>query len=236
MGSVEEFAKKYVKFLFAGTRCFEMDDVYENEEEAFVDVIEIFETDLDLIVEFLESEIEVDSEAVELLDMLMDLIKKENDMKTERTIEMKPVEVTVYIADDGKKFNNIDECLKYEKDKYQLAQKLERLKKMKYFTETELGFDNLPVTEKTLNEDIWYATWIVIKSEEDISFIEESFKDISYISDLKIGEIVCLETEYTDDCIFDGCCYTYPLETMVTEIKNYLLKFGSDGKRILESI
>jgi hypothetical protein len=142
-------------------------------------------------------------------------------MKIERRTELRPVEITIYIADDGKKFKSLEECLRYEKECY----KIQRLKEMKYFKETELGFDSLPVTEKTLDEDIWYATWIYLKTQEDVDFIINNFKEIYGTSDLVVGEIVCLETEGIDSYIFDDTCYVYPLKFMTNQIREYLAVF-----------
>lgn len=75
-----EFIKKYVEYLYDGTRCFEMDDVYENENECFEALMEQYNSDPEDICYGLEYETQFDPDAAVLLEMFNSIEKEEKTM------------------------------------------------------------------------------------------------------------------------------------------------------------
>lgn len=137
----------------------------------------------------------------------------------------------VYVADDGTQFVTEAECKAYEEktakakaereeEERTLAEKKKRLKEMS----TEM--DIVPLTEHTLDPELWYFRWFKVNNEDDYEFID-SIVEYGTKKPDQYPAYICLESE--DDPLETAYAeYSDTLENSITEAKWFFKQFGYD--------
>ena len=120
-------------------------------------------------------------------------------------------EVTTYIADDGKEFSSKSDCEMYERDcAYKLLSK-------KHYNDYPKAQGWPPYTSFYCTDDYLFL-WMRIADENDIELIKKCTVEI--YSEIKIGDIVCIETGY------DGERWCYSAESTFIDMSSFLRNFG----------
>lgn len=109
-------------------------------------------------------------------------------MTTEIVKEIVETEITYYIAEDGKRFKAIGDCIKYERNltytKLSLIESAPALDGYMPFGCSDLDSDN---------SYYWYRP----KSHEEIKLLEDYYG--AEIDDICVGEWICIEVGYDVD-------------------------------------
>lgn len=135
---------------------------------------------------------------------------------------MKTMAKTVYFyeADDGKQFDNEEECIAYEKEQ----KEKERDKKEERLRNLGVNLDMIPLTEHTLDPDSWYFRWVKLNNKEDFEFVNSLVAN-GIMEPEQYPRYICLESESDP---FDYLCaeYAETLEASIREAKWFFKQFG----------
>ena len=137
-------------------------------------------------------------------------------MTTRTTKKTITVDSTVYVACDGKEFDNLKLCVAHEED----LKRAEQRAKLKDIETTPNYF--LPLDGCEYNEDHTY-TWYRPKSIEEIELLVAYYElESNELTEEDIGEWVCIEENDFDDV------YIAYIKDCIEHITHFLREFGYD--------
>lgn len=135
-------------------------------------------------------------------------------MRTE--IRTKTVNVTIYIADDGTEFKDVNSCREYEKNiKEDKRKRIEhkRIKKL----------DNWYPYMEYANPDYKEYIWYNIETEDELKMLNEAYYFVSDC-DAVLPEIICVEApDYRD---YDDDYYWSILSGMISDLNRFFDNVG----------
>lgn len=144
------------------------------------------------------------------------------------------LEIKVYEAVDGTKFNTKEACMEYEtelsrKNKEDDERIAEVKKDAEKLREMVLPDDFIPLNEHYLDPDNWYFTWFKVNNDEELMLIDKYVSDTVF--DLKYPTYVCVESEsefFSDDGDINGGGYIITLNSNIAEAKWFFKQFGME--------
>jgi len=138
-------------------------------------------------------------------------------MTTKTTKKTITIDSTVYIACDGKEFDNPRLCIAHEED----LKRAEQREKLKDIETTPNDF--LPLDGCEYNEDYSY-TWYRPKSIEEIELLVAYYGfESNELTAENIGEWVCIE-----ESDYHGDVYIAYINDCIEHITHFLREFGYD--------
>lgn len=150
-------------------------------------------------------------------------MKTESRRKIVKTqvVQEEEMDVFIYIAEDGKEFEDKEECEKYEK---KLA--LDKAKKAIEKLELSTVRSTMPLSDDGYPSECNYFHWYKVNSDTDVELLNKVYRD-EIEEPSFYPEIICVETtEGPSDTIFD--VYTYYLTNIKNDTINFWKKFGFD--------
>lgn len=126
----------------------------------------------------------------------------------------------VYIAEDGKEFDDIRLCKKYEEE----IEREKRLNKLSKFIVSELS-EQIPINADASFSEYCYYTWFKVNNEKELAELEHILDDGFDVPE-QFPMYICYETENEFEGLASDWCYT--IEESMDVTKAYFKKFGID--------
>lgn len=126
----------------------------------------------------------------------------------------------VYIAEDGKEFDNIRLCKKYEEE----IEREKRLDKLSKFIVSELS-EQIPINADASFSEFYYYTWLKANNKEEKEELENLLED-RFSDPEQFPMYICYETENEFEGLASYWCCT--IEESMDVTKAYFKKFGID--------
>lgn len=141
-------------------------------------------------------------------------------MRKEVRERQRIVRESVYIAEDGKEFDNIADCRRYEEN-------LNRKVVFDYIDNTyrvpELD-DQIPIDSDASFSEFSIYRWYKVNNKEELAKIEEAYGEPVHNSDnLTYPTYICVETE---DEEYNGQPYFYTLDEAMRVTRAFFKNFG----------
>ena len=145
------------------------------------------------------------------------------------------LEISVYEAIDGTRFNTKEACMKYEdelsrKEIEYYEEAIEKVKRdAKKLRKMMLPDDFCPLNEHNLDPDSWYFTWFKVNNDEEVELLNK-YLDDKITFDLEYPTYICVESEGVficdeEDDITIGQ-YVKTLDNSIKEAKWFFEHFG----------
>lgn len=118
-------------------------------------------------------------------------------MREEKRIKLVEKEEKVFIAEDGKEFDDEKDCIDYEKEikRSDIADYVASL-------EIEKAHDMIPIDNEGACSTMSTYTWYRVNTEKDLKAIEEYYDQV--IADVKLPTIIAIEEgDWTDFYYYD---------------------------------
>ena len=137
----------------------------------------------------------------------------------------------VYVADDGTQFVTEAECKAYEEKTAKVKAEREEEERMlaeekKRLRELNTVIDIIPLTEHTLDPELWYFRWFKVNNEDDYKFID-SIVEYGTTKPDQYPAYICLESE-DDPLETVSATYADKLRASIEEAKWFFKQFGYD--------
>lgn len=141
-------------------------------------------------------------------------------MRKEVREQQRIVRESVYIAEDGKEFDNIADCRRYEES---LNRKVGFDFIDKEYRIPELD-DQIPIHSDASFSGFSTYRWYKVNNKEELTKIEEAYGEPVYDSDdLIFPTYICMETE---DEHYNGQPYHYTLDETMRDTRAFFKNFG----------
>lgn len=139
----------------------------------------------------------------------------------------------VYVADDGTQFVTEAECKAYE-EKTAKAKQAEKEEEERMFAEKEkrlrelnTEMDIIPLTEHTLDPELWYFRWFKVNNDEDYEFISSLVEWGRPSKPDQYPSYICLMCE-NDPSDLAYAEYSETFNNCIKEAKWFFKQFGYD--------